>query len=592
MIDDMAAVKSKPQEPEEVSAGLRKSRTGIRGLDEITFGGLPQGRPTLVCGGPGCGKTLLGMEFLIRGATQFNEPGVCLSFEETAEELSRNVASLGFDVDRLVASNKLSIDYIFIERGLIEETGEYDLEALFLRLGYAVDSIGAKRVLLDSIEALFAGLSNESLLRSELRRLFRWLKDKNLTAVITGERGEASLTRYGLEEYISDCVILLDNRVTDTVVTRRLRVVKYRGSTHGSNEYPFIIDNVGFSVLPVTSLELKHEASDDRISTGVPALDSMFGGEGYFRGSAVLICGTAGTGKTSLAAHFVNSACARGEKCVYFSFEESANQVIRNMRSIGIDLQRWINKGSLRFCATRPTTFGLEMHLVTMHSIINEFRPDIVVVDPLTALMRAGTTNETQSMLLRLIDFLKEQQITTLMTALTTGGPTEQTEVNVSSLVDTWMLLRDLESGGERNRGLYVIKARGLSHSNQIREFLLTDHGVELRHVYLGIAGVLTGSARIAQEAQEARETLQAQQEAQRQRSVGERKRKAIEAQIAALQAELEAETQESKQFEDEANLRMKQLGQERIAMEQSRSRNTVIFGNGRRGKPRGGGRQ
>jgi circadian clock protein KaiC len=306
----------------------------------------------------------------------------------------------------------------------------------------------------------------------------------------------------------------------------------------------------------------------------------------------VLISGTAGTGKTSLAAHFVNSACARGEKCVYFSFEESANQVIRNMRSIGIDLQRWINKGSLRFCATRPTTFGLEMHLVTMHSIINEFRPDIVVVDPLTALMRAGTTNETQSMLLRLIDFLKEQQITTLMTALTTGGPSEQTEVNVSSLVDTWMLLRDLESGGERNRGLYVIKARGLSHSNQIREFLLTDHGIELRNVYLGIAGVLTGSARIAQEAQEARETLQAQQEAQRQRSVGERKRKAIEAQIAALQAELEAETQESKQFEDQANLRMKQLGQERIAMEQSRSRNTVIFGNGLRGKPRGGGRQ
>ncbi len=587
----MVSAKSKPQ-PEKLPPGLPKSPTGIRGLDEITFGGLPRGRPTLVCGGPGCGKTLLGMEFLIRGATQFDEPGVCLSFEETAEELSRNVASLGFDVDRLVASNKLSIDYIFIDRSLIEETGDYDLEALFLRLGHAVDSIGAKRVLLDTVEALFAGLSNESLLRSELRRLFRWLKDKNLTTVITGERGEKTLTRYGLEEYISDCVIFLDNRVAETIVTRRLRVVKYRGSTHGSNEYPFIIDNAGFSVLPVTALELNHEASEERVSTGVPALDAMLGGEGYYRGSSVLVSGTAGTGKTSLAAQFVNSACAAGERCVFFLFEESANQLIRNMGSIGIDLGSWVNQGLLQFCASRPTTFGLEMHLVKMHSIANEFHPDVVVIDPVTALMSAGTTNETRSMLLRLIDFLKEKQITTFMTCLTGGGePAEQTQVDISSLVDTWMLLRDVESGGERNRGLYVIKARGVAHSNQIREFLLTDHGIELRNVYLGSSGVLTGSARVAQEAREAREILQAEQDAERQRSVRERKRKAIEAQIAALQLELETETRESKQFTDQADIRTKQLEQERTAMEQSRSRNTGISGNGRRAKLRGGGR-
>lgn len=459
----MRSLRSKTKKAEVPPAGLEKCPTGIQGLDEITFGGLPRGRPTLVCGGPGCGKTLLGIEFLVRGATEFNEPGVCISFEETAEELSRNVASLGFDLDTLVASKKLAIDYVFIERSLIEEAGEYDLEALFVRLGHAVDSVGAKRVLLDSIESLFAGLSNESLLRSELRRLFRWLKEKKLTAVITGERGEGTLTRHGLEEYISDCVILLDNRVTETVFTRRMRVVKYRGSTHGSNEYPFLIDSTGFSVLPVTSLDLQHTASNERIATGVPALDAMLGGAGYYRGSTVLISGTAGTGKTSLAASFLDAACARGERCVYFSFEESANQVVRNMRSIGIDLGRWIDRGLLRFSATRPTTLGIEMHLVKMHKIISEVDPSIVVVDPVTGLLGASTHVETRSMLLRLVDFLKERQITALMTTLTSGGDfQEQTEVNISSLVDVWMMLRDIESGGERNRGLYILKARGL----------------------------------------------------------------------------------------------------------------------------------
>ncbi len=571
--------------------GLSKCPSGIHGLDEITLGGLPRGRPTLVCGGPGCGKTLLGMEFLIRGAMEFNEPGVCISFEETAEELSRNVASLGFNVDALVESKKLSIDYVFLERSLIEETGEWDLEALFVRLGHAIDSIGAKRILLDSVASLFAGLPNESLLRSELRRLFRWLKDKKLTAVITAERGEGSLTRYGLEEYISDCVIVLDNRVTETVFTRRLRIVKYRGSTHGANEYPFLIDSTGFSVLPVTSLELNHTASKERVPSGVPALDSMLGGDGYYRGSAVLVTGTAGTGKTSLAAHFVDAACARGERCIFFSFEESANQVVRNMRSIGIDLGRWIDKGLLRFCATRPTTLGLEVHLVKMHAIINEFDPTIVVVDPVTALLNAGTHAETRSMLLRLVDYLKGKQITVLMTTLTGGGDfEEQTDVNISSLVDVWLLLRDIESGGERNRGVYILKARGLAHSNQIREFLLTDHGVELREVYLGSAGVLTGSARLAQEAQEAMQALQTRQDVERNRLARERKRKAIEAQIAALQLDLETEDMESRQIIAQGELQLKQSDQDRAGMAKSRAVNRgASSGNGQRAKPRGG---
>jgi circadian clock protein KaiC len=494
--------------------GIVKCPTGIQGLDETTLGGLPRGRTTLICGTAGCGKTLIGMEFLIRGATEFNEPGVCLSFEETAEELAQNVASLGFDVTALIASEKLAIDHVYLEPSLIEEAGAYDLEALFIRLGYAVDSIGATRVLIDSVEALFAGLRDESLLRSELRRLFRWLKDRNLTAVVTAERGEGTLTRHGLEEYISDCVILLDHRVTDTVLTRRLRVVKYRGSMHGTNEYPFLIESDGISVLPVTSIELKFAASNERVSTGVPALDTMFGGEGYFRASSILLSGTAGTGKTSLMAHFIDAACARGERAVFFSFEESANQVIRNMRSIGLDLAQWVDKGLLQFHCTRATTFGLEMHLVKIHQIIKRFEPSLVVVDPVTALLQSGSASETTGMLLRLIDFLKERQITALMSSLTNGSAAqEQTEVNITSLVDSWLLLRDIESWGERNRGIYILKSRGVAHSNQIREFRLTERGVELREIYLGEAGLLTGSARVAQEGRDESAALLARQE-------------------------------------------------------------------------------
>jgi len=557
---------------------LPKSKTGIQGLDEITGGGLPKGRPTLICGGAGCGKTLLAMEFLVRGATQFNEPGVFMAFEETAKDLTKNVASLGFDLKDLIARKKIVLDFVYVGDREIETSGEFDLEGLFIRLGHAIDSIGAKRVVLDTIEALFSRLPNQRILRAELHRLFRWLKEKGVTAIITGERGEDTLTRQGLEEYISDCVIVLDHRVSDQVSSRRLRVVKYRGSTHGTNEYPFLIDEDGISVLPVTSLGLEQAAPTQRIPTGVPRLDAMLGGAGYYRGSSVLISGTAGTGKTSLAAHFAEAACRRGERALFFAFEESPNQIMRNMRSIGIDLQPWVQKGLLQFQATRPTFAGLEMHLTKMHKAINAFKPQVVIVDPLNSFVIGGNEIEVKSMLMRLVDFLKMQQITGLFTSLTTsGGALEQSEVAISSLIDTWLLLRTIEIGGERNRGLYILKSRGMAHSNQIREFLLTDHGVELRDVYVGASGVLTGSARLAQEAQEQAGKLTRLQETERRQLELERKRKALEAQVVALRAEFEAQETETLSIIGQEQVRGAQLVQERVDMGLSRKADAAV---------------
>jgi circadian clock protein KaiC len=530
------------------SRSLPKAATGIEGLDEITGGGLPRGRPTLVCGSAGCGKTLFAMEFLVRGATQFGEPGVFMAFEETAEELAQNVRSLGFDLEDLASREQLLVDYVHVERSEIEETGEYDLEGLFIRLGHAIDSIGAKRVVLDTIETLFGGLSSDAILRSELRRLFRWLKDKGVTAVITAERGDGTLTRQGLEEYVSDCVIVLDHRVTENLSTRRLRIVKYRGTVHGTNEYPFLIDETGISVLPITSMGLQHEASDERISTGVPRLDTMLGGAGVYRGSSVLISGTAGTGKTSLAGYFADAACRRGERCLYLAFEESESQMVRNMRSIGLDLAPWLKKGLLYFHATRPTAYGLESHLAELHKMVRDFQPRVVIVDPITNFLKAGTQDEAEAMVMRLIDFLKSQQITALFTSLTHGGGAiEQTQAGISSLIDTWLLTRDIELGGERNRGMYILKSRGMAHSNQLREFVLTDHGIELTDVYVGPEGVLTGSLRAAQEAREQAVALNRQQEIERRQRDLDRKRQALEAQLAAQRGEFEAEEEELK---------------------------------------------
>ena len=551
---------------------LPKSPTGIQGLDEITGGGLPKGRPTLICGGAGCGKTLLAMEFLVRGATQFNEPGVFMAFEETAKDLTQNVSSLGFNLKDLIARKKIILDFVSTGDGEIDSSGEYDLDGLFIRLGHAIDSIGAKRVVLDSIETIFSGLPNPRVLRAELRRLFRWLKDKGVTAIITGERGDGTLTRQGLEEYVSDCVIVLDHRVSDQLSSRRLRVVKYRGSTHGTNEYPFLIDEDGISVLPVTSLGLQQIATSERIPSGVARLDAMLGGKGYFRGSSVLISGTAGTGKTSLAAHFAAAACRRGERALFIAFEESPSQIMRNMLSIGIDLEPWVQKGLLRFQANRTTFAGLEMHLTTIHKAIKDFKPQVVIVDPLTSFISGGNEAELKAMVMRLVDLLKMSQVTSLFTSLSlSGGALEQTQVAIASLIDTWLLLRDIEIGGERNRGMYILKSRGMAHSNQIREFLLTDDGVELRDVYVGPSGVLTGSSRLVQEAQEQAALITRNQEVERRRIELERKRTTLEAQVLALRAEFAVQEIASIKIIGQEQAEDAQLAQERTDMGLSR---------------------
>jgi circadian clock protein KaiC len=474
-------------------AVLEKTPTGISGLDNITFGGIPKGRTTLIAGGAGSGKTMLGMEILTRGIEQYGEAAVAMTFEETAEELVSNMASLGHDLNDLVRRKKLVTDYVHVERRQIEETGEYDLEGLFIRLDHGIKSINAKRVLLDTIEVLFAGLRNEGIVRSELRRLFRWLKERGVTAVITAEAGDGStLTRHGLEEYVADCVIFLDHRVTEQISTRRIRVVKYRGSSHGTNEYPFLLNDGGISVLPITALGLNHQASTERVSTGLSGLDEMMGNKGFFRGSSILVAGTAGTGKSSLAATFVNAACERGERALYFAFEESPSQILRNMRSLNLRLDRWIKEGSLKIVAVRPTAMGLENHLATMCKDIEDFKPDVVVVDPITNLISVGDQTSVKSMLTRLIDLLKSQQITALFTNLSIGA-LESTSTEISSLMDTWIMLRELEADGTRHRVIYVLKSRGMEHSADMRELKISSRGIQVRPASDGLKSARQG---------------------------------------------------------------------------------------------------
>lgn len=537
----MAATRHKKNAPAETSAGIAKSPTGIAGLDEITEGGLPAGRPTLVCGAAGCGKTMLAAEFLVKGATEYAEPGVFMMFEESTEELVENMRSLGFDLDQLQQQKKLALDFVRVERSEIEETGEYDLEGLFIRLGYAIDSIGAKRVVLDTVEALFAGVPNHAILRAELRRLFRWLKDKGVTAIITAERGESAFTRYGLEEYVADCVILLDHRIEDQVSTRRLRVVKYRGSAHGTNEYPFLIGRHGISVLPITSLALNHQASRERMSTGIGGLDEMLGGQGIYRGSSLLVSGAPGTGKSSMAASFVDAACARGEKAILFTYEESESQLLRNMESIGLKLRRWVDKGLLKIESTRPTLQGLEQHLAHVYDLVRDFHPQVVAVDPISNLTAQKDDSGLKLTLMRLIDFLKTEGTTALLTSLTADAaplPVATSEVGVSSLMDSWLLLANVAVNGERTRTLQVLKSRGMPHSNQVREFVFSDTGVDLVDVYLYGDQVLTGTARVAHEAQVlAANDLRGRDHERRLRDLANR-RKALDAQIAALNTE------------------------------------------------------
>ena len=547
---------------------LPKVLTGIEGLDIITMGGLPKGRPTLVCGNAGCGKTLLAMEFLVRGATQFNEPGVFMAFEESTKDLIANVASLGFDLKGLIASKKIAVDFVYIERDEIAEAGEYNLDALFIRLGAEIDAIGAKRVVLDTIESLFTSLPNPTILRAELRRLFRWLKDKGVTAVITGESGTDTISRQGLEEYVSDCVILLDNRIDDEISSRRLRIVKYRGSLHGTNEYPFLIDEDGISLIPVTSARLDYQAVTERISSGIERLDSMLSVKGFYRGSSILVSGTAGTGKSSFLAHFADAACKRGEKVLFFAFEESPSQIARNMKSIGIDLDYWIKKGLLKIESTRPSQYGLDMHLIMIQKMVNAFNPQVVLVDPITSFSDHTNTSDVKRVLMRLVDFLKSKAITGMFSSLTPSGtPVETSHVAISSLIDSWILLRDIESNGERNRGLYVLKSRGMAHSNQVREFLITNKGVQLIDVYSGSSGVLTGGARLSMLAQEKAVEIKLQEEVELRHFDLENKRNVLDAKIAAMRAEFAAQEAANIKLISQEKLRSSQVSADETAM-------------------------
>jgi circadian clock protein KaiC len=551
---------------------LKKTPSGINGLDQITAGGLPWGRPTLVCGTAGSGKTLFAMEFLVHGARDFNEPGIFVAFEEKSEELTVNVASLGFDLEKLQAQKLIKLDHIRIERSEIEETGEYNLDGLFIRLGYAIDSIGAKRVVLDTIESLFSGLTNEAILRAELRRLFEWLKEKKVTTIITGEKGEGTLTRQGLEEYVSDCVILLDHRVENKISTRLLRIIKYRGSVHGTNEYPFLIDEDGISVLPVTSLLLNHEASTERIPSGIPALDKMLGGSGFFKFSSILVSGTAGTGKTSIAGSFIDQSCKDGRKSIYFAFEESPQQIIRNMRSINVDLQKHIDSGLLTFSASRPTQSGLEMHLLGITRLVDKFKPEVIVLDPISNLITVGSASEVKSLLTRLIDYLQGANVTVMFTALAYNeNKTEQTDEGISSLVDAWLLVRDIESNGERNRGLYVMKSRGMRHSNQVREFVISDEGLRLVDVFLGPEGVLTGSARETQQLVERTSVVLRDHAVSRKDREIERKRLVLESKIATLREEFESLQEELNKSYVEDELKKSVLNENRIQLTRKR---------------------
>jgi circadian clock protein KaiC len=532
-----------PQVTSNGLAQLAKAATGIRGLDEVTGGGLPRGRPTLVCGPAGSGKTLLAMEFLVRGITQFGEPGVFVAFEETRDDLVANVASLGFDLPSFEADGSLVVDHVNVVAAELVEAGDWDLEGLFIRLGAAIDAVGARRVVIDTIETLFGAFTDAATLRSEIQRLFAWLKAREVTVVITGERGDGQLTRHGIEEYVSDCVIVLDHLVNEETSTRRLRILKYRGSLHGTNEFPFLIGEHGISVQPITSLGLQHAVSRERVSTGVERLDAMLGGGGPFRGSSVLVTGTAGTGKSTLAAQFCDAACARGERAIYFAFEESQDQIVRNMSSVGMDLARWVDDGLLMFRCVRPSLLGLEAHLLAVQNLVEDFEPSVVVMDPVSDLAGSGRSRSVSAMLTRQVDFLKARGVTALFTILASEGRREAGEHLIESLIDTAVLVRALEGNGEHNRVLSVMKSRGMAHSNQVREFLLTDRGIELADVYVGPQGVLTGSARSAQEAKEHSDAVDRQEDLQQRRSNLDRQRQSVEAQVAVLWREFEDES-------------------------------------------------
>lgn len=577
----------KKQREKALDIPLPKTPTGIKGLDEITMGGLPSGRITLVLGSSGVGKTVLGMQFLVEGARLFDEPGLMVSFEETEQDLNANTASFGFDLAGLAKEGRVSVDYILLSPAEILEAGQYDLTGLLMRIEQGIERSGAKRVVLDGIPSLFYGFSDKAAVRGALWRIYSMLKSRQLTIVVTAGE-ETELARHGLGRSLADCIIAINERIVDGIATRHIRVVKYRGSAHGTSEYPFLIGREGLSVVPVTSIKPDYKASSERISTGIPDLDSMLGSGGYYRGSSVLITGWAGTGKTSMAAQLALAACKRGERCIYFVFEESEHEITRNMLTIGLDLRPQVGSGLLRFCSARATMYGLEMHLATMEREINEFEPQVVILDPVSNLLSTGTLSEARAMVFRLIDFLKNKGVTSLMTSLS-SPEAQQSDIGVSSIVDTWIVLRNIEVNGEQSRLLNILKSRGTAHSNQVREFMLTKHGIELVDVYLGPSGFFTGTARIAREAKDREEVSQRENDLRRQRSHYEQKRAALEAQVAVLMDEIETAETEMEQIAQEAREREKGIVRQKKESAEKRGVNTGEKSTGvrRRGRPR-----
>lgn len=554
---------------------LAKCPTGIEGLDTLTNGGLPRNRLTLICGSAGSGKTSLGIEFLVQGIIKYDEPGLFITFEEKPQEIIENAASIGFDLEDLINKKKLFIEYIPVQEEEVMQSGDYTLEALFIRFEQVITSIAVKRVTLDTLDSIFASLGNTPVLRAEIYRLFNWLKQKNITSLVTSEAGITTLSRNGLEEYISDCVISLRTNIVSEVLTRFLRVVKYRGSKHGTNEYPFLITDIGINLFPITSNYLNNIVSTEFVSTGVKELDEMMDNKGYYRGSTVLVTGTAGTGKSSLAAVFSNSICQTGERCIYFTFEEMINQILRNMSSVNLNLQQWIDKDLLKFYAYRSPTYGLETHLLTIQNVIKEFKPHAVIIDPITNFDLIGTELEIKSMMTRLIDFLKAQQITALFTSLaTTIDPREQTEIGISSLIDSWLVLQNLEQAGERTRGITILKSRGIAHSNQIREFIITSNGIKLEKIYVGPNGILTGSARLDQEEQEKLHLLLQEKETLRRKKLLEHKKALLEAKIMALKSEFDADVEEIESLIMKEEIQNKRILETRSAMAKRRTNN------------------
>ena len=517
--------------------------TGVKGLDDVLGGGIPQGHAMLLVGKPGTGKSILSMEYLLHGIELHKENGVYISFEESEKQIISNAASFGWKFEEMVKKNKLAISYIDMQPEQMRTVGDYDLSALILRVKGAIKKVNARRVVIDGINNLLSTFDDERIIRSDLLRLIREIKEVNATIFITGERGHDSWSKMGFEEYLADGLMHLDNRTDGNYQTREIQVVKCRGINHYTGKSPFIINSEGMSIRPLITADFDYKVLKSRVSTGIADIDNMLGGKGLYRGSTVYITGPSGAGKTSISSSFANGACSRGERALFLAFEESSDQIIRNMKSIGLSLDKWVNEKLLYFYTARATTNSLEGHLDNIMTMVREVEPTCVVLDPISAFRPIANENETKLMLIRLNDYLRARKITTVFTALSSDGEySEHADVQLSSIADTWIVVRIMDYKGERNNVMQLMKSRGMSHSRQMKEMYFTGNGLKLQNVYQGPEGVLTGAARIGQEKYEKLKEARNVIEIDKNRKKIERKKSLLEASIEALKHEYEEE--------------------------------------------------